>query len=53
MGPFLAAAVALFALIALGIWSWRQRSLDADTGVVSRAWLLEHRANAQSDHRFP
>ena len=53
MSPILAGAVALFALIALGIWSWRQRSLDADSGVVSRSWLLQHRANAKADHHFP
>jgi hypothetical protein len=53
MNSLLAGAVALLALIAVGIRSRRQRSLPVDSGTVSQTWLLQHRANSKSDHRFP
>jgi hypothetical protein len=52
MTPLLGGA-ALVILLALGVRARRQRRLLSDSGMVSRSWLVQHRASAQADHRFP
>ena len=46
------AGAALFALIVVRIRA-RRRLLPLDGGTVSRSWLVQHRAGAEADHRFP
>jgi heme exporter protein D len=46
---WIAAGVAVVAVIAVAIASWRRRQYVADLGTVSTQWMAEQRLHAQHD----